>query len=302
MIKMSRSGKPLVFSLAFVGLLLAVRIYLQPRPSPPHVVRVDPDDRELVRASLSASVVDRPGLIRSLASKRVILVGESHFIEEPQAWLRDLLRDLHGGDGRRAVLALELPRGGQSRLDRFMASGKESDLESAFGWGALPYHSTVRWARTHPEAVAQVIACDEEPWRTGLMRLFLTDTRNDTMARAVADAARRNPGLRIVVYGGSLHMMKAGRYLYDSDTRRPIGQRLPSLGIPPHETAAVWLFAGPDPVDGVWEAKGSLDLGGPAGDLPLSRIEETRIHGVEKFREVVDFAVHLGPATRIRGH
>jgi len=144
-----------------------------------------------------------------------------------------------------------------------------------------------------------VVMADEEPWHTGLMRLLLTDTRNAAMARVVALAAAAHPDQRVVVYGGALHMMTAGRYLYDSDTRRPIGQRLPALGVRATDVAAVMLNAGSDPVDGVWNTPGTIALDGPAGGLPIVNFESSKIFGVTTAREVLDFAVHLGPSTRI---
>jgi len=298
----SRRKRRIAGGLAIVVVLIAGRVALQPRAAPPNVIALTAGQRALASAALAASTLDRQALVAALAARRVVLVGESHFIEEPITWLCGLLDELHAADGHRAVLVLELPNRGGPDIDRFLATGDDETLQAAFGWGALPYQRIVQWARRHPEAVAAVVAADENPWHSGLMRLLLTDTRNDTMARSVAAAARSSSGERIVAYGGALHMMKTGRYMYDSDTRRPIGARLPTLGIPTRDMAVVWLLAGDPPADGAWQQPGTVALAGKAGDLPLAQIEETRIFAATRFGEIVDYAVYLGPATRMANH
>ncbi len=209
--------------------------------------------------------------------------------------------DLHAIDGRGAVLLLELPPHLQPQIDAYLATGDESALDEAFrGSEVLPYKSTVRWARAHREAVTAIRIDDENFWHIGLMRLLLTDTRNDTMARAITAAAQANPSQRIVAYGGRMHMMHAGRYMYDRNTRRPIGARLPALGIAKKDIAAVWLFAGEAPVDGVWDMQNTVTFAGPAGDLPITKLEDNPVFGAVRLKEIADYAVHLGPATPIK--
>ena len=299
-IKRAVKNKWVIGSVAFAA-LVAVRAGLEPKPAPPVVANIPSSERDSIRARIRHSAIERPDLVAALARKRILLVGESHFKQEPQAWLQDLLEELHRVDGRDTILLLELPQAGQAHLDKYMAGGDEEDLRAAFGSGALPYQGTVRWARSHPQFVNHIIMCDADQWHTNLMRLLLTDTRNERMARRVAETARNYPGSRIVIYGGALHMMKAGRYLYDSDTRRPVGQRLTLMGLPSRDVAAVWLFAGPAPVHGLWDKPGALDLSGPAGNLPIADFGSARVFGAAEFKEIVDYAVHLGPATPIRG-
>lgn len=292
--------KRLLIAVSIVAVLVAVRVGLEPKMGPLNVIKVAPNERPAVKTALAASAVDRSALVAELARKRVLLVGEQHFQQEPQSWLRALLADLQAMDGRSSVLVLELPQRTQPYIDRYLSTGDESALNHAFSSKVLPYRPTVRWAREHPEAVASIRVDDESFWHIGLMRLLLTDTRNDTMARAVAAAAEANPGKRIVVYGGRMHMMKAGRYMYNSNTRRPIGARLPTLGIPAQDIAAVWLFAGENPFDGLWDTPGAVRSAGPAGDLPLVEIEEYPIYGVTRIKQIADYAVQLGPATPIQ--
>ncbi len=289
-----------VVAVAVLTALAAIRVAVEPRMGPLNVVRVPDNERSHVGEVLTASVVDRSALLSQLVKKRVLLMGEEHFQQEPQAWLQTLLFDLHAKDGRGAVLLLELPRHIQRQIDVYLATGDESALDKAFkGSDVLPYKSTVRWARAHPEVVKTILADDENSWHIGLMRLLLTDTRNDTMARAIAVAVNTHPGQRIVAYGGRMHMMNSGRYMYDSNTRRPIGARLPAMGVAREDTSAVWLFAGDAPFDGIWDKQNTVTFGGPAGDLPITKLEDKPIFGAIRLNEVADYAVQLGPATPI---
>lgn len=293
--------KRLVLVISIVAVLIVIRVALEPRRGPLNVVKVPENERVQVKAALAASAVDRSALVAELGAKRVLLIGEDHFQQEPQIWLQALLGDLHARDGRGAVLLLELPQHSQPQIDAYLATGDESVLDEAFkGSEVLPYKSTVRWARTHRDAVTAIRADDENFWHIGLMRLLLTDTRNDTMARAITAAAQAYPSQRIVAYGGRMHMMNAGRYMYDRNTRRPIGARLPALGIAKHDIAAVWLFAGAAPFDGLWDTQSSVRFAGPAGDLLITSVEDNPIFGAVHVKEVADYAVQLGPATPIK--
>ncbi len=296
-----RFGKRLFLTVSVVAVLIVVRVALEPRRGPLNAVKVPEQERGQVKAALATSALNRSALLNELCAKRVLLIGEEHFQQEPQIWLQTLLGDLHAMDGRVAVLVLELPQHIQPQIDAYLATGDESGLDEAFkGSEVLPYKSTVRWARTHREAVSAIRVDDENFWHIGLMRLLLTDTRNDTMAHAIIAAAQANPSQRIVAYGGRMHMMNAGRYMYDRNTRRPIGARLPALGIAKKDIAAVWLFAGEAPVDGVWDVQSTVTFAGPAGDLLITKLVDNPIFGAVRLREVADYAVQLGPATPIK--
>ncbi len=296
-----RFGKGLVLAVSILAVLTGIRVALEPKRGPLNVIKVPEDERVLVKAALAASAVDRSALLDQLGAKRVLLIGEDHFQQEPQIWLQALLADLHAIDGRGAVLLLELPQRIQPQINAYLATGDESALDVAFkGSEVLPYKTTVRWARAHPGAVTAIRVDDENFWHVGLMRFLLTDTRNDTMARAITAAAEANPSQRIVAYGGRMHMMNAGRYMYDRTSRSPIGARLPALGIAKKDVAALWLFAGRAPIDGMWDIQNTVTFAGPAGDLPIRKLEENPIYGAVRLKEVADYAVQLGPATPIR--
>jgi hypothetical protein len=287
-----------------IGVILALaglRWALAPASTRPRTIELSAAERGRVTTALRASAVARADFVRALASKRVLLVGESHFCAEPQLFLQDLLVDLYALDHRSTVLLLELPGDMQEGVDTYLMTGEDAVLASAWGaHEALPYQATVHWARDHRSIVRRVIAYDEGPLRIALKRLFLGDTRNRTMARAIRDTVRSYPDARVIAFGGRLHMMNAGRYLYDSPSRAPVGARLPQLGIPASERAAVWLFAGTPPASGAWTEQGAVALAGEAGQLPIGVLEDVPVFRASRVGEVADFAVYLGPATRLR--
>ncbi len=291
--------RALIAGVGAIAVLGGVRVALTPRRLPRAEVALDATALARAGAAIHGSTMDREELVRALAVRRLVLVGESHFLEEPPAWLIALLGDLHARDDRPAVLLLELPARIQRALDAYREDGDDAALASAWPRGALPYLPMVRWAREHPRAVRAVLASDEDEVRVALMRALATDTRNATMAAAIARAAREYPEARVVAYGGMAHMMMAGRYLYDSASRRPVGARLLEAGFSRSEVAAVWLLTGATPAAGLWpvDAEG-VAFHGPAGALPLGLVQDVPVAGAERLGEVADFAVYLGPGTR----
>ncbi|WP_242343838.1 ChaN family lipoprotein [Anaeromyxobacter terrae] len=284
--------------MAAIAVLGGVRVALTPRRIPRAEVARDAPALARAGAALQASVLDREGLVGSLAARRILLVGESHFLAEPPARLTELLGELHARDGRPAVLLLELPARVQGALDAYRDGGDGAALAGAWPRGALPYLPIVRWARAHPSAVRAVVASDENEARVALMRALAADTRNGTMAAAIARAAREYPEARVVAYGGMAHTLMAGRYLYDSASRRPVGARLVEAGFSRNEVAAVWLLTGAAPGEGLWPPGAAVSFHGPAGALPLGLVLEVPVAGAERLGEVADFAVHLGAGTR----
>lgn len=283
-----------------IVILLIFRISLEPRRTEARPLRLSPGDRSHVSAAVTASALGRAAFLDEMTRQRVLLVGEAHLAQEPQTFVMQLVSDLHARDGRRALLLLELPAPMQGAIDRYLSTGDESVLTTEwhrYQRFALPYQPLVKWARAHPEAVSGIVADDERPLHAGLMRLMLTDTRNETMARAVADGCRTHPSDRVIVFGGRFHMMKGGRYLYDSPTRSPIGARLKTMPDAPREIAAVWLFAGDRPAAGTWSSPGAISFARDAGTLPIRVLEDEAVFGASTLREVADYAVYLGAAT-----
>ncbi len=287
-------------ALGALTLLVAARLAAQPRRGPRRELTPSGQERAQIGAALKASSLDRRDLIEAVGSRRILLVGESHFEAEPQEFTEDLVADLHARDGRGTALLLELPSGMQEAIDAYLATGEEKEMARAWrSHQALPYRPLVRWARLHPHLVTRVIAYDEPSARIAMMRLFLTDTRNATMARAILAAARAAPQDRVLAFGGRLHMMNAGRYMYDSPTRSPIGARLRADGVPASDIAAIWLFTGASPAGGAWREPGAVSLAGPAGRLRIETLEAEAVYGASLLSEVADFAVFLGPGTKL---
>jgi hypothetical protein len=293
---------PALLTLAAIIVIGTLRIAIEPRYLPAVRFQLGDGEREAAEQALATAAVRDGALVRALAPRRVLLLGESHFYAEPLGFATSVLESLYRADHRRAVLLLELPRGSQHDLDRYLATGEEAALAAAWsGSRSLPYQKLVRWARAHRDQIRAVVAFDEDPSRVFLMRALGTDTRNGTMADAILRAARAHPGDRIVAYGGRLHMMLEGRYLYDSDTRRPVGARLLAAGFPRDQLAAVWLYAGDPPAAGLWSLPGAIALAGGAGELPVPLFETEPIDGASRVGQLIDYAVYLGPGTRIEG-
>jgi len=132
------------------------------------------------------------------------------------------------------------------------------------------------------------------------MRTVAWDTRNQTMAEAVAAAYREYPQARIVAYGGQLHMLRNGRYMYDSGSRVPVGARLPVLGVPATQICSVILEGQHRfPLSEAWKGKiGAIDVA--RHDVPASYLMGDTIYGVDHAADVMQYFVNVGPVTNIR--
>ncbi|HSN92841.1 MAG TPA: hypothetical protein VLS93_16540 [Anaeromyxobacteraceae bacterium] len=124
--------RKLLAALAIVAALAGLRVALAPRRLPHGEVVLDEAGRARAASALRDPGLDRAALLAALASRRVVLVGESHFLGEPPAWLTGLLADLRALDGRPAVLLLELPERMQGDLEAYRAGGDEPTLAAAW--------------------------------------------------------------------------------------------------------------------------------------------------------------------------
>lgn len=288
----------LVVAVALVlGALLLVRALLAPDWHGVAYADFEPAEVDQLRRLLEPALLDRAALVGRLAPARFLLVGETHFKNETVEWLLGLLDEL--GDAP-LVLLLELPRSVQGAIDAYLDSGDERQFAGIWGeHEALPYQPILRWARAHRERIERVVAFDEERWRTVVARALLDDSRNETMATALATAAAEHPAARIVAYGGSMHMMLAGRYRFDVDNRRPAGARLLELGVPRDEIVSIALDGDGMPAAAAWPGGTILDLRGAAGLLPFEYFHVYPIYRAARIRELHDYFVQLGPLTEI---
>lgn len=281
-----------------LGAALLVRALLAPDWHGVAYADFEPTEIDQLRRLIDPARLDRADLARRVTSARFLLVGETHFKNETVTWLLGLLDELE--DGRSLVLLLELPRPTQGAIDAYLDSGDERHFAEIWGeHEALPYHPILRWARAHRERVARVIAFDEERWRTVVARALLDDTRNETMAAALATAAAEHPAARIVAYGGSMHLMLGGRYRFDVENRRPAGARLLDLGVPRDQVVSIALDGDEMPLAPAWPGGTALDLGSAAGLLPYQYFHVYPIYRAARIGELHDYFVQLGPLTGI---
>ncbi len=284
-----------------VGTLLALvllRIVLEPSDHPLPFRGFGAGDLERVQAGLTTSLMTQDDVITLSGSKRVILVGENHFLVEPQRYVTALLDSIRSSS---LVLLLELSKDSQHDIDLYMESGDESRLRPVWeNKRNLPLHHLVHWAYQNRKQVKKVVAFDENFWQVGLNRLFLSDTRNQTMCDALVEAYRKFPDARIVAYGGQMHMTLSGRYRFDSESRSPAGARILRAGIPRTEVLSVMLGGqGYFPADTVWKTPGAASMKGPVGDLPYEFFINYPVFGSARAGELFDVFVNLGPVTTI---
>lgn len=294
----SRAKRLGLVTVGAVVLIVAGRVAIEPRERAVPLPRLDVATAERLRAGLLAERLEVSDLARLIGGRRVVLVGEVHLTNEPQQLLAELLERL--GDAE-TVLLLELSAKSQPGLDRFLATGDEASLAPVWAQRSnLPLQLVLRRVRDLRPKVRRVIAMDENQGRIALHRLFLTDTRNQTMAEAIVDAYRRYPRARIVAYGGQMHMLLAGRYRYDDPSRVPAGARVVALGVPRSDVYSVMLSGrGRLPLDSIWPGPGVVTTAGPPGELPYRYFLDTAVFGETRARPLFDAFVNLGALTGV---
>ncbi len=286
-----------VFLVLAVG-AAGLRTALEPEETPAPGLTLPEAERDRIGALARASAADAGRRLEDLSGVDVLLVGEEHFYVETQAWLARLL---DGVTNRRIALLLELPRGLQPEVDRWVATGRSARLEEAIrSRDALPFGDLLAWAHQNRSRLSAVVAMDEDGNRIFWNRVFLRDTRNRTMADAVLSARRAGPGDLVVAYGGQMHMLLAGRYRYDRKDRVPAGARLLREGVPRERMRSVLLSGeGKAPVCEAWAGPGALDMADAIGAEPWALFVDYPLFRVGASRDLFDFFVHFGPLTRV---
>ncbi|MDX9733842.1 MAG: ChaN family lipoprotein [Thermoanaerobaculia bacterium] len=286
-----------VFLVLAVG-AAGLRAALEPEETPAPGLTLPEAERDRIGALARASAADAGRRLEDLSGVDVLLVGEEHFYVETQAWLARLL---DGVTNRRIALLLELPRGFQPEVDRWVATGRSERLEEAMrSRDALPFGDLLAWAHRNRSRLAAIVAMDEDGNRIFWNRVFLRDTRNRTMADAVLSARRAGPGDLVVAYGGQMHMLLAGRYRYDRKDRVPAGARLLREGVPRERMRSVLLSGERKaPVCDAWAGPGALDMADAIGAEPWALFVDYPLFRVGTSRDLFDFFVHLGPLTRV---
>lgn len=293
---LTRIAKATALVMAACAVLLALRALLAPDWHEPPAVVLAPDEIDAVRQLLEPELLSRQELANQVSQASFLLVGETHFRKETVAYFLGLLDDI---DREPVVVLLELPGSTQPAIDRYMSSGDEREFDRI--WGeveALPLHEILRWAYLNRQRVQRVLAMDEDSFRIFLNRAVLDDTRNETMMRALLQAADDHPSARIVAYGGAMHMMLGGRYRFDVDNRRPGGLRLLESGIAREDVASISLVGDDLPIATALPIPAAMALQGNAGLLPYEDFYEYPVYGVSRIRELHTHVVYLGPLTR----
>ena len=237
-------------------------------------------------------------LAKVLQDKRVLLIGEDHLYNEPPLYLCKLLEEMKE---RPTSLLLELPNHIQPEIDAYLREGSESALKAIFsGRQVLQLQSLLRWSFKNRQQMMEVLAVDEPLYEILLRRSYLEDTRNATMADAIVQSWRKHPDNRIVVYGGQLHMMKAGRYRANRPNRDTAGQRLDRLGITENQIASVMLNGGENfLLHSIWDKPGVLPLKDQDFRIPIPYLIDYPIFGGKYADEFFDYFINLGKLTKV---
>jgi hypothetical protein len=255
---------------------------------------------EEVSAKLDNRILDVQTLTDKLKNSRMLLVGETHLKYEEIAYFLSILDHL---PDEQLVLNLELPPSIQNNIDAYMESGEEHYLDTLKATrGCLPFQEIIRWSFRNRERVERVIAMDETLAKMQFNRRYLcTDTRNETMKKALYRAYRDFPDAKIIAYGGQLHMLKSGRYKFDIKNRTPAGNRLINSDIPDEDIRIV-MISGEDefPLSHAWNGKiGAMEMRGEFARLPFTYFYTYPVYRASYGEELFDFYVNVGKTTQI---
>ena len=253
-----------------------------------------------ISAKLEDRILDVEMLTHKLKDSRMLLVGESHLQHEVIGYFLNILDRL---PDEQLLLNLELPSSIQGNIDAYMKSGEEHLLDTLKATrGCLPYQEIIRWSYRNRERVVRVFAMDETLTQMQFNRRYLcTDTRNETMKKALYRAYRDFPDARIIAYAGQMHMLKSGRYKYDIKNRTPAGSRLINSDIPEDDIRVV-MIDGEDgfPLSPAWNGKmGAMEMLGEFARLPFTYFYTYPVYRVTHAEELFDFYVNVGKTTKI---
>ena len=253
-----------------------------------------------ISAKLADRILDLETLTDKIKDSRMLLVGETHLKNEEIGYFLNVLDHL---PDEKLVLNLELPPSVQENIDAYMESGEEHLLDTLKATrGCLPLQEIIRWSYRNRQRVEKVFAMDETLAKVQFNRRYLcTDTRNETMKKALYRAYRDFPDSKIIAYGGQLHMLKSGRYKFDIKNRTPAGNRLINSDIPDEDIRVV-MISGEDefPLAPAWKGKiGAMEMRGEFARLPFTYFYTYPIYRVTTGGELFDFFVNVGKTTQI---
>lgn len=275
--------------------LITLRIALEPKETPFSTLPAYPD-KSTVQKIIENNKINMEQLLEEIRTKRIILLGETHFVKETMEFLTNLATQL---EKENLVLLLELPSDAQNEIDQYRQNGDEALIQKIFSRGnALPYQQTLRWSFANKQYISKVIAFDEPRWHVVLMRLFATDTRNQSMAEAILQ--EYDSKNTMIVFGGQLHMTMAGRYRYDAENREPVGSLLVHMGIPRNDIVSIMLSGGDRfPSYAAWNSPGISTMHGELGSLPIAFFISDPVFRAKTSAELFDYFIHLGPLSPV---
>ena len=150
-------------------------------------------------------------LLQAIGDHRIALLGEMHGTRETPA-LAGQLVSLYAAAHRPVLLGLEIDRGEQGDVDRFLASNGDASARRALLAGA---HWRAPFDGRDSEAIFQLIEHVRQLRVTGAdVRIVYfddhdpdMDQRNQRMADTLRAAAREHPGAMLLVLTGNVHAM-----------------------------------------------------------------------------------------------
>lgn len=282
-----------------VSAFFTYRYFACPREIVPEETIIAKERIDEIAEKLAPRILSIDSLAKRISARRIVLVGETHFKNEPIDFFIELMEKI---PDEKLVINLELPNEVQPVIDKFMKTGNGSLLDEIKNHSdCLPYSKILLWCYENRNRVENVCAIDENRGHIIMMRAFCNDTRNVTMAEAIAKSSKDFPEAKIIFYGGQYHMLKAGRYMYDVENRTPAGMRLTEMNIDEHDIYSLLLDGdGRFPISAAWKNNfGAVENDEPVSSLPVNYFFSDPIYGVKYAGELFDFFVNLGELTEI---
>lgn len=159
----------------------------------------------------------RAWLHQALSGKRVVFLGEpDHFIQEKYAFRESMIRFLRAEGW--SVLGAEMGRSDAMRVDRYLASGQDTELERA---GIFGYQGFLREDRSDIPATGGIVAATAGPDVASRLR----EQERGFFATLAAENLESPPYARLRYFGFDIDTVAGGGY-EDIDARldgRPAG-------------------------------------------------------------------------------
>lgn len=284
----------LLTAISIVSVLFIYRLIFCPRLVIASRIELPPKMLHALGEQLAGDMLDNVELGEAIKEKKVILVGETHFQNKVMSYFTDLMGKI---PGKKIVLNLELPESMQNTIDSYLETGDGKYLSAIEACSdCLPYYSIIKWCRDHRDKVERIFAVDENQSRIFLMRCFCYDTRNRTMANNILESYRKYPDRLILFYGGQLHCLLNGRYLYDVENRTPVGKLLLQNDISRNDISSILLDYNDNfPASPAWKGgTGAARVNNGLRELPVNFFVRDTVYGVSRAGDLFDYYVNVG--------